>query len=690
MYKNFLVNFHKGLRKNGSPRIFEDGECSAVQDCYIDEIGNVFSRKHINTIKEFDYTIKTIFPYSNINDLVVSLWDGSFYARSSLVSSAIGSNKLSIVEYNNILYFNTQRYDGTNLHDSGNIAPSAAPTVSVGNLEITDCSSAWTAATSVTASVDEHDYVTNPDDSADISSCKLVIADAFTTGNIGTRAVSSMDLSSYTHIGLWIKSDANINAGVLQLMLDNTAACASPLETLNIPALTINEWTWVVLDLVTPASLTAIISVGLKAASDPGEITVKLDRIIAMTEGYLDGEYYYKYTYLDSNGKESSASSASAAINAKEEQVSVVVNASSDSKVDYINLYRLGGTLTDWYYVAQVANTTQTIVDNASDDDLVTLFDADNNDAPPTGLCYLAEHYERLIGAKDTTYKNSINFTREYYPEYWGNALSQQYLISNKDECTGLLSWGRYVIFCKKNRIYVCEGSDPTTWHIRRADSVYGNIAPWAFKFYKAPIILNYSGLMFFDGNDVINFSDKIKDWFTDNKLALSTGIGAIFDDKYYLALQNGVVLVYDFDLKIFYTYSMTLSELCYNYIDNKLYAGDASNNLVTLEENSNPEGESISFKIKSKAYPLHDIPGYPGNLRDFIITMHSYNQTVTLNVYIDEVLKDSISLSSEKLTRVRRGFGASLKGNFAEFELVYSGTKQIEIQSPIVINPNE
>jgi len=685
MYKNFLVNFHKGLRRKGSPRIFDDGECSIAQDCYFDEIGNIFSRKFLNTITEFDRAIKTIFPYSKWP--VVATEDGYLYKYSGdLISTEIGYDKFSGVEYDDILYFGTKRYDGTNLHDSGNVVPTTTPTVTTSNSEITDCGSVWTAATSVTASVDEHDYVSNPDDATDISSCKLVIADGFTTGNIATFAITSKNLTSYTHIGLWIKSDTSINSGVLQLMLDNTAACASPLETINIPALTINEWTWVVLDLSNPALLTAVISIGLKAASDPGAITVRLDRIIGMIEGELDGEYYYKYSYVDSNGKESGLSDASDAINLKEEKASVVVTASSVSKVSYINLYRLGGTLTDWYYVTQVANTTQTIVDNDNDDDLVTLAEDDVNDAPPTGLSFLTEHYERLIGAKDTSYLNSIQFTKEYEPEYWGNALSQQYLISNKDACTGLLSWGRYVIFTKKNKVYVCEGSDPTTWHIRRSDSCYGNLSPWALQFYKAPIILTYAGLAFFDGNIDVSFSDKVVDWFKENKDYLSTANGTIFDNKYYLAISNKV-LVYDFILKIFYEYDLSLSEIAYNYLDNKLYAGHG-NNLVTLENDTG--SETVNFKVRSKAYPLHDVPGYPGNLRDFIINIHSYNQTVTLNVYIDEVLKDSIELSSKKLTRLRRKFDASLKGNFAEFELVYSGTKQIEIQSPIVVNPVE
>jgi len=76
-----------------------------------------------------------------------------------------------------------------------------------------------------------------------------------------------------------------VAANVLQLVLDETAACASPDETLNIPALAAGVWRYVRL-AVTGAGTTrdATISIGINAASDPGAATLFVDDIRAGNE----------------------------------------------------------------------------------------------------------------------------------------------------------------------------------------------------------------------------------------------------------------------------------------------------------------------------------------------------------------------------------------------------------------------
>ena len=63
-------------------------------------------------------------------------------------------------------------------------------------------------------------------------------------------------------------------------MLDDTAGCASPVKTLSITdALTANTWKHVEVDLGDASGCTAIVSVGLNAASDPGAVTINLDLV---------------------------------------------------------------------------------------------------------------------------------------------------------------------------------------------------------------------------------------------------------------------------------------------------------------------------------------------------------------------------------------------------------------------------
>ena len=92
-----------------------------------------------------------------------------------------------------------------------------------------------------------------------------VAADAVLTADI-----SSKNISKYDYLECWIKSSIATSAGNLTIQLDDTADCATPIETLSIPALTQDEWTYVRMKLSTPELDTAIISIGLEQNADIG------------------------------------------------------------------------------------------------------------------------------------------------------------------------------------------------------------------------------------------------------------------------------------------------------------------------------------------------------------------------------------------------------------------------------------
>ena len=115
------------------------------------------------------------------------------------------------------------------------------------------------------------------------ASNKIVIAAGASAGDIVTDSITSKDISEYDYLEGWIKitrsSEAATSAGNLKILLDDTANCASPLETLDVPALTDDTWTFFRVKLANPESDTAIISVGLEYDADLGACTVWLDDI---------------------------------------------------------------------------------------------------------------------------------------------------------------------------------------------------------------------------------------------------------------------------------------------------------------------------------------------------------------------------------------------------------------------------
>jgi hypothetical protein len=79
-------------------------------------------------------------------------------------------------------------------------------------------------------------------------------------------------------IGFWIKSSVALSAGDLQFQDDDSASLASPLDTINIPAIPANTWTYVSVTLGA-TTRTSILSYGFKYAVDVGAATIKVDSI---------------------------------------------------------------------------------------------------------------------------------------------------------------------------------------------------------------------------------------------------------------------------------------------------------------------------------------------------------------------------------------------------------------------------
>lgn len=95
------------------------------------------------------------------------------------------------------------------------------------------------------------------------------------------EAVASTDYSAYSAAVFWARSSlSSIIVGDLQLRVDDTAQTASPLETLNLGAMaTADTWYRHLGKFVTPANLTAIISLGLGQVNDLGDGTFDIDDV---------------------------------------------------------------------------------------------------------------------------------------------------------------------------------------------------------------------------------------------------------------------------------------------------------------------------------------------------------------------------------------------------------------------------
>lgn len=143
-----------------------------------------------------------------------------------------------------------------------------------------DADDNWTASTNVTAALDSSDRKQGS------GSVDLTVAAAFTTGLIAYEDLSSaINVSDHYSARLWVKTNTNVAAGAVRLVLDDTSACSSALETISLPALNAADgWTQVQVKYTTPSALTAVLCVGLTANSDPGAVVLGVDFVEAPGE----------------------------------------------------------------------------------------------------------------------------------------------------------------------------------------------------------------------------------------------------------------------------------------------------------------------------------------------------------------------------------------------------------------------
>ena len=136
---------------------------------------------------------------------------------------------------------------------------------------------AWTASAEVTATA------STTDKKEGTGSSGLNITAGFTTGLAAYEDLSApIDLSSIDSIQLWVKSSTTTSLGDIELVLDDTAACGTTLEAIDLPALTLNTWKKATIGITDNSDMTAIKCVGLNVAVDNAAQTVNLDHVFGV------------------------------------------------------------------------------------------------------------------------------------------------------------------------------------------------------------------------------------------------------------------------------------------------------------------------------------------------------------------------------------------------------------------------
>jgi hypothetical protein len=148
----------------------------------------------------------------------------------------------------------------------------------VGLNVVDNCDVAWAAAANVTCTADTSVKVEGTASNKMACAAGLA-ADAL----MATHAITSLDLKTIPaiYIDMMFRSDTALSAGDLVFMIDNSATCASPTKTWDMPAISANVWTPVTITCgdMSGAGNDAIISVGFKQHNDKGAMNCYSDCI---------------------------------------------------------------------------------------------------------------------------------------------------------------------------------------------------------------------------------------------------------------------------------------------------------------------------------------------------------------------------------------------------------------------------
>jgi flagellin-like protein len=134
----------------------------------------------------------------------------------------------------------------------------------------------WTTSTNATSTAN------TTDKKEGTASAEVVVAAGFATGTAAYKDLdATVDISKIDSIQLWVKATSTTAKGDYEIVVDDTAACTSPLENIDLPVLVADTWSLVTIGISDNSDMTAIKCVGLNVVVDNGLTTLNLDEVVA-------------------------------------------------------------------------------------------------------------------------------------------------------------------------------------------------------------------------------------------------------------------------------------------------------------------------------------------------------------------------------------------------------------------------
>ncbi len=354
---------------------------------------------------------------------------------------------------------------------------------------------------------------------------------------------------------------------------------------------------------------------------------------------------------------------------------------------DYLKIYRrlyraISGVI---YLVATIPdNFTTTYSDNVLDATLQgnSIMGTDDYIPPPTQPIDMEVYLQRIFVIKE----NKLYWSEPYSPFSFTQTGNVVVTKKESEDLTGIISWGDQIYVVSAEEWYRLQGSDPTTWNIKRtfSDAVIINTHTLIKTKYGLVGLWN-DGIYIFDGNISKNITDKIlsKKFFTDlYDLSVSY---AVFDGIrywFYYASSGSVVnscFILDFtyypDCRVHHDNFVADAHEFYKPTNIHYFAKNGyeytnggteviATNLVTGDK-----GFGNIVKRKCLDYLYYDI--------------NTNGQNVTVQILVDGVSVQTLTLNSSTRIRKRSDKLKAIEGYRFGLQLDCANSQYVYVYAP-------
>jgi len=340
-------------------------------------------------------------------------------------------------------------------------------------------------------------------------------------------------------------------------------------------------------------------------------------------ESELWDEYTYAYTYYDSTSGFESAPAFSSSVLKKVDALEITeLEYSSDSNVDFIRLYRVGGYSNTYRLIAEIDNIssseTTSYFDYLSEEYNPSILDTQNL-AIIEDLVGLIEHKGTLFAYKN----NQVYFSRPGKPNMWSefNSIRVGGIVSGISSTPlGVL------IFTDNSQTYLLGGTDKYNFTLSTLAKTIGCYDGKSIANHKNTTIwIDYEGLMVSVGSSVSNLSKEKVDLSDIGDIIDSM----VYDSVYYLIGTNYSLLV-DFRYNT-PSFQKLLGLEHIHYYKGKIYT---QINGLMYKDSFSKVGDYMELHYKA--------PMFIGNSFDILTEFNKINVTFkgdfTYKIYIDEI----------------------------------------------------